>query len=369
MRFHCEKLQLTEAVTNVSRVIPNKSSNPALEGIQIKAQGGALLLTGYDLEAGITTTIPATVEEEGEVVLSARLFSDMLRKMGGEEVCVSVGEKYLTEVQSGMTHFTILGSPSEEYPELPEIDKGEGVQLPQGVLKSMIDQTLFAIAVTDAKPVHTGSLFDLSPGELSLVSIDGYRLALRTEAIQGGQPLRFVVPGKALSEISKLLKDDPEEMVSLDVSSRHIVFQIGNYSVVSRLLEGEFLDYKASIPADSATRVRISTRSFIESIERVSLLISDRLRSPLRIRFDPEVIKISCSTSLGRSYDELSASLEGQEVEMGFNNKYLLDALKASESDEVLLEINGPLSPIKVLPTQGDSFLFLVLPVRLKNEA
>lgn len=369
MKFKCDKGMLTEAVMNVSRVIPSKSSVPALEGIQIKAYKESLLLTGYDMEAGITTSIPAEIKEEGEIVISARLFSDMLRKMAGDEVSVSVGDKYLTNIKSGLTEFTILGSPSDEYPELPEIEEGSGVSLPQHVLKSMIDQTLFAVAATDTKPVHTGSLFDMTPDYLSVVSVDGYRLALRGEAIQGGQELRFVVPGKILSEISKLLDEDSEEQAVLNVSRRHIVFKIDGYSVISRLLEGEFLDYKTSIPESGTTTVKISTRTFIESIERVSLLISDRLRSPLRISFEENNIKISCSTSLGKSYDELGCELTGPAVEMGFNNRYLLEALKASGSDEVLIEISGALSPIKVLPTQGNSYLFLVLPVRLKNEA
>lgn len=286
MIFQCNKSELTEAVMNVSRVIPNKSSIPSLEGIQIKAYDGMLHLTGYDMEAGITTTLQANIQEEGEIVLSARLFADMLRKMSGEDVLVEVGEKYLTEIRSGFTHFSILGTPSEEFPELPEIEKGSGVRLSQQVLKSMIDQTLFAVALTDTKPVHTGSLFDLKETSLSVVSVDGYRLAMRMETISGGEELSFVVPGKILSEISKLLREDDEEQVELNVSRRHIVFRIGAYSVVSRLLEGEFLDYRASIPAGGDTAVRVSTRALIESIERVSLLISDRIRSPLRILFD-----------------------------------------------------------------------------------
>lgn len=369
MRFHCKKSLLTEAVTNVSRVIPSKSSIPALEGIQIKAYGNTLQLTGYDMEAGITTVMEAAVSQEGEIVLSARLFADMLRKMAGEDVSVEVGDKYLTEIKSANSKFTILGIPSDEFPELPEIEDGAGIQLGQATLQSMIDQTLFAVAQTDAKPVHTGSLFDIQTGQFSLVSVDGYRLAMRVEPVSSEETLSFVVPGKVLAEISKLLEEDSEQPAILNVSRRHIVFKIGQYSVISRLLEGEFLDYKASIPAGGATTVRISTRAFIDSIERVSLLISDRLRSPLRVIFEEGTIKISCSTSLGRSYDELECSLTGPAVEMGFNNKYLLDALKAAGSDEVLLQISGALSPIKVLPPMGEDYLFLVLPVRLKNEA
>ena len=369
MKFNCEKSLLTSAVLNVSRMIPSRSSIPALEGIKISAAQNQLTLTGYDMEAGITTSINADVLEPGEIVLSARLFSDMIRKMAGETVSVSVGDKFLTEIKSGITEFTILGIPSQQFPELPAVEKENSVSLKETTLKSMIDQTIFAVAATDTKPVHTGSLFDISGGVLSVVAVDGYRLALRKEKIDSDLDIRFVVPGKVLLEISKIIKEDSENDAFLSVSGRHIVFEIGDYSIISRLLEGEFLDYKNSIPAGFTSTVNVSVRTFIDSVERASLLISDRLRSPLRVTFgEDNSIKITCSTSIGKFYDEIPCETKGETIEMGFNNKYLLDALKAAESDEVLIELSGPLAPIKVLPLEGDSFLFLVLPVRLKNE-
>lgn len=369
MKFVCEKELLTHAVTNVSRVIAAKSSIPALEGVQIRAYGKELQLKGYDMEAGITTVIEADVQKEGEIVLSARLFADMLRKMAGDTVMIEAGDKYMTKIQSGLTEFSIMGIPSNEFPELPEIEKGSGIKIPERELKSMIEQTLFSVAQTDTKPVHTGVLFEVNGTELSVVAVDGFRLALRKSHIKGDEKLSFVVPGKTLGEIAKMLSDGDDRDAEVTVSKRHIVFKIGAYSIVSRLLEGEFLDYKNSIPVGAAITVKIAARLFIDSIERVSLLISDRLRSPLRMIFEENTIKISCSTSIGRSYDEISCDIDGEKVEMGFNNKYILDAVKAAECDEVRIEINGPLSPIKILPPQGDSFTFLVLPVRLKNEA
>jgi DNA polymerase-3 subunit beta len=369
MKFTCDKNVLSEAVMNISRMIPAKSSIPALEGIKITAREGGLTLCGYDMEAGITTTVEAAVLQEGEIVLSARLFADMIRKMAGEEITVAVGDKYLTEITCGITEFTILGIPADEFPELPSVESGEAVELAQGTLKSMIDQTLFAVAATDTKPVHMGSLFDLGEGSLCVVSVDGYRLALRKAPLQDGRSLSFVVPGKVLSELSKMAKDDAGETASLTVSGRHIVFRIGGYSIISRLLEGEFLDYRKSIPQNGTSTVVISKRLFMDSVERASLLITDRLRSPLRVVFDKEgSIKISCSTSIGKFSDEIACTIDGESVEMGFNNKYLLDALRAAETDEVRIEISGALSPIKVLPPEGDEYLFLVLPVRLIND-
>jgi len=370
MKFTCDKLPLSDAITNVSRAIAGKSSIPALEGVQLKAYEGALTLTGYDMEAGITTTIEAEIQGEGEIVLPARLFSDIIRKLDCEQVSISVGENNLTEIVGGVSKFDVMGIPSEEFPELPHIDQGEGVSFSQAALRSMIEQTLFAVAGTDAKPVHTGSLFDLEDGKLNVVSVDGYRLALRSEQVQTDKKMRFIVPGKVLGEIVKLLREDEEEQVSLTVSKRHILFDTGSYTVISRLLEGDFLDYKSSLPQEHNSLVSVNTRQMIECVERTSLLISDRLRSPLRVNFNGEAgsVQISCSTPLGKSYDEVGCAITGDSMEMGFNNKYILDALKAADTDEVRIELLGPLSPIKILPPQGEAFLFLVLPVRLKNE-
>jgi DNA polymerase-3 subunit beta len=369
MVFTCDKSILSEAVMNVSRMIPSKSSIPALEGIKMKAKDGFITLCGYDMEAGITTEVSADIESEGEIVLTAKLFADMIRKMDGDLIEVSVGDRYLTRITCGNTEFTILGLPADEFPELPSVSQGDAIEINQDILKSMIDQTLFAVAATDSKPVHMGSLFDLSDGSLSIVSVDGYRLALRREALPDNRKLSFVVPGKVLSEVSKMLREDNEDKVKLLVSTRHIVFSIGNYSVISRLLEGEFLDYKKSIPQMSGGTAIIPKRQFMDSIERASLLISDRLRSPLRILFDKDgMVKISCSTSIGKFYDEFECKIEGDSVEMGFNNRYLMDGLRAADTDEVRVEISGALSPIKILPPEGESYLFLVLPVRLKNE-
>lgn len=369
MKLNCEKAMLGEALTNVSRVIAGKSSLPALEGVQLKAYGETLTLTGYDMEAGITTSIAAAVEEEGEIVLPAKLFSDMIRKLACETVRIGVGEGNLTEIAGGAAQFSIMGIPSEDFPELPQVSDGESVRFSQGALRSMIEQTLFAVAGTDAKPVHTGSLFDLEEGKLNLVSVDGYRLAMRSEPVETIQQMRFIVPGKVLGEIVKMLKDDREEEATLTVSKRHILFDVGSYLMVSRLLEGDFLDYKTSLPQGYKSLVTVNTREMIEGVERASLLISDRLRSPLRVNFgEDDLVTIACSTPLGKSFDQVSCKIEGESFEMGFNNKYMLDALKAADSDEVRIELSGPLAPIKILPPQGEDFLFLVLPVRLKND-
>ena len=367
MNIVCDKTKLTEAVSVVSRAVSGKSTIPALEGILLKATENKLILSGYDLEMGITTSIDAVVKQPGELVLSARLFGDMVRRMPSDDVTILSDENLVTQIIGGAAEYTIIGLNAQEYPELPSLSETVSVSLSQSMLKSMINQTLFAISVSDAKPILTGSLFEVSENEITVVSVDGYRMALRREKVKAGQSIKFVVPGKALHEIAKLLSDS-EEAVTLMVSRKHIIVNIGGYAVISRLLEGDFLDYRSAIPSDDKMAVTVNVREFIQSIERTSLLISDRLKSPLRLKFEGSLIKLSCSTTMGKAYDEFTASGITDSMEIGFNSKYLLDALRASECDTVKLLMSGPRAPVKVVPLESDDFLFLVLPVRLKSE-
>lgn len=367
MKFTVNKSDITEAVGNIQRAVSTKTSIPALEGILLGAGEEGLELCAYDLELGITTVIPAFVVEPGQAVLSAKLFSDIVRRTPAETITITVDEKNMATLESGYSRFSIIGIPAEEFPELPKLTDSTQFSMAGSVLKSMIRQTLFAIAESDAKPIHQGSLFNLENGMMDVVSVDGYRLAVRREPVEFSDSLDFVVPGKTLSEILKLIKetDDP---VEISAGRRHILFKIDNYTVISSLLEGEFLNYKAAIPPESQTEVVLKTREAIDSVERVSLLITDRLKSPVRCLFNENEIKLNCTTSMGRASDQIDVEMTGQSVEIGFNNRYLLEALRNTECDEVKVQLGGPLSPMKVVPKEGDSFLFLVLPVRLKSE-
>ena len=367
MKFTVNKKDIAEAVSNIQRAVSTKTSIPALEGILLTAQDTTLELCAYDMELGITTVIPAQVSESGKSVLSAKIFSDIVRRSPAETLTIAVDEENMANLESGYSRFTIIGIPAAEFPELPRLSDATQITLPANLLKSMIRQTLFAVAESDAKPIHQGSLFNLEQGMLDVVSVDGYRLAVRSEPVDYPDELSFVVPGKTLGEILKLLKDT-DDPVELAAGRRHILFTIDNYTVISSLLEGEFLNYKAAIPPESQTEVILKTREAIDSVERVSLLITDRLKSPVRCHFEDGEIRLLCTTSMGRASDQISAEMTGEAVEIGFNNRYLLDALRNLECDEVRVQLSGPLSPMKVLPKEGDSFLFLVLPVRLKTE-
>lgn len=366
MKFSVNKKDITEAVSNIQRAVSTKTSIPALEGILLSSQEENLELSAFDLELGITTVIPAKLTEPGRSVLSAKIFFDIVRRTPDDTITIEVDEKNMATIESGCSRFSIIGIPAEEFPELPKLTDSTKIELPSNILKSMIRQTVFAVAESDAKPIHQGTLFNLSEGQLDLVAVDGYRLAKRTEPIGFDGNLSFVVPGKTLVEVLKLLKET-DDLVELHAGQRHILFKIDNYTVISSLLEGEFLNYKAAIPTSSKTSVMLRSREAIESVERVSLLITDRIKSPIRCIFSDNEIKLLCTTSMGRASDQMQVEIEGEDVEIGFNNRYLLDALRNTECDEVKACLSGPLSPMTIHPKEGNSFLFLVLPVRLKN--
>ena len=366
MKFVCEKDVLLDAVSNVGHAVSGKSVHPSLEGILLRAMNSSLFLAGYDLELGITTRIEAEVSEPGDIVLSAKLFGDIVRKLPSEEVRISVDEKLNVYIQSGMSEFHILGISAAEYPELPGVDDGSGFTVSQNLLRGMIRQTIFAVSQNDSRPVHKGILFEMEDGQLRLVAVDGSRLALRCENINNQESMKFVIPGKTLNEVMKLLSEE-DTPVSMAVGRRHVVMEINGYAVISRLLEGEFLSYKKAIPTDFTTTVRIKTRDMIEAVERAALVINDYVKSPLVCQFGDSEVKISCNTAMGSVSDVMPATISGNPEEMGFNSRYILDALKNTESDEVRIELKGSLSPMKIMPVEGDAFLFLVLPVRLKR--
>ena len=366
MKFSCEKALLSAAVSVTSRAVAAKSSIPAMEGILIEA-GSQLRLTGYNLETGIQATVPSEITEKGSLVLSARLFGEIVRKMPDDMVVFS-SNGYMVNIKCGLSEFNILGTDPEEFPELPTVDQVNGLTLPQPVLHSMISQTLFAVSDNESRPVHTGSLFDVEGDALTVVSVDGYRLALRREQVaekRGADAFSFVVPGSALGDVEKICAG--EEDITVTQGARHIMFKTGEIVLVCRRLEGEFLPYKNAIPRNNSIKVECDTRALAASIDRVSLIISEKLKSPLRCVFGDGLVSITTKTAIGDAADQCPIRGDGQGLEIGFNNKYLMDALKYAPADKLRLEFTSGVAPCVILPAEGEEkFIYMVLPVRLK---
>ena len=367
MKFSCEKALLQSAIGTAARAVSPKSSIPALEGILLEA-GNDLRLTGYNLETGIRTTVPAQIEQGGSLVLSARLFGEIIRKLP-DDVVVFSADGYMVHISCGMSHFNILATDPEDFPELPSVEDKNGFTIKQSALGSMIRQTLFAVSDNESRPIHTGSLFEVGSTGVTVVSVDGYRLALRHESIEesGGLPsYSFVVPGAALNEVEKICSD-VDDPATVTQGERHVLFRIGDTMLVSRRLEGEFLAYRQAIPRNNTIQVEGDTRALISSIDRVSLIISDKLKSPLRCVFGDNVLSITTKTGIGDAADQCPIEGDGGGLEIGFNNRYLMDALKAAPAEKVRLELTSGVAPCVILPAEGEeNFLYMVLPVRLK---
>ncbi len=364
MKFSCEKALLSAAVSVTSRAVAAKSSIPAMEGILIEA-GKNLRLTGYNLETGIQATVPAEIVEEGSLVLSARLFGEIVRKMP-DDMVVFTSQNYTVNIKCGLSEFNILGTDPEEFPELPNVDQQNTLTMKQPALRSMIAQTLFAVSDNESRPIHTGSLFEVDETGLTIVSVDGYRLALRHEAVEEQKgSFSFVVPGSALSEVEKICSS--EETVTITQGARHIMFRTGDTVLVCRRLEGDFLAYRNAIPRNNTIKIEVEARALLSSIDRVSLIISEKLKSPLRCVFGDGIVSITTKTAIGDAADQCVISGNGNDLEIGFNNKYLMDAVKAAPADKLRMEFTSGVAPCVILPAEGEeNFVYMVLPVRLK---
>lgn len=367
MRIICSTQSLTDVCLNVQRCIPGKAVMPHLECILIKTDGNSCIeLSGFDLDLGITTRLEVRVEREGAVCINAKTFCDILKLLPEDNVIIDCDEKKVCSIKSGNVEYTLISMNPEEYPELPKVTDETPFRIKAGVLRDMIRQTIFAVSMDDTKAVHRGIKFEITPGEIKLVALDGYRLAIRREFCDyNDRSLSFVVPAKILSDVIKLILDE-EAYLSISIGRRHIIFNVENYSLVSRLLEGEFLNYNTAIPTARSTVVRICTKELIDCIVRAAI-ITEKTRSPIRFIFDEDTARISAVTSLGSSSDKIKAAVDGKRTEIGFNNRFLLDALRSCDTDEVLINLNGPVSPAIILPPEGESFLFLILPVKLPN--
>jgi DNA polymerase III, beta subunit len=368
IQFSCEKALLQDAVAVASRTVAQKSSIPALEGLLLQTDDGTLTISGYNMQAGIRTHVSADITGQGKLVLNARLFGDIIRKMPDDVMTFSADERQMVRLTCGDADFEILGLSADDYPELPEVEDDSSISIQQKLLRDMIEQTSFAVSTNESRPVHTGALFEVSEKGLAMVAVDGFRLAIRREPLEkiDGGAFSFVTPGSALNEVEKIC-GDTEDPATVTLGKRHILFEVGSTELICRRLEGEFLDYRNAIPRKNPISVLVDTKTMIESIDRVSVVISEKMKSPMRCIFDHDKVLLSAKTGNGEAKDVCRISGDGGGLEIGFNNRYLMEALRYAPADTVKIELNTGVSPAIIVPTDGEeNFLYMVLPVRLK---
>ena len=368
MRFTCEKSHLYTGLSIASRTVASKSSLSALEGILCRAENG-LTLTGYNMETAISYQAEAEVTEAGACVLPARLFGDIIRRLPEGPVTVSVDENYKVSIRAGYASFNISAESADDYPELPDVNSGRPIQIPQNQLKELISGTIFAVSENQGRPIHTGVKFEVEENCISAVAVDGFRLARRTwhAETSAGRELSFVVPAPALKEVEKILTDS-EENVTFTLGSKHTLFHIGATTLVCRLLEGEFLDWRKVVPTNCPVKLCAHVADLASSFERVGLMVSEKYKSPVRCIFSDNVLMLRTTTTIGEAQDRCAIAGDGKELEIGFNVRYLADALRAIPGEEVCLELTNGLSPIVLTPADDKhDFAYMILPVRIKS--
>ena len=367
MRFTCEKSMLVAGLNITGRTVAQKSSLSVLEGILCQAATG-LSLTGYNMETAITYLIDAEVTDPGACILPAKLFGDIIRRLPEGPVTVVVDEFYKVSIRSGYASFTISAESADEYPELPDVGTGRAIRIPQSALKELIGGTIFAVSDNLSRPIHTGVKFEVADDTISAVAVDGFRLARRTYHLDEatGRTLNFVVPAQGLKEVEKILGED--EDVAFTLGTKHILFQMGGATLICRLLEGDFLDWRRVVPSNCPIRLTAHVADLASSIERVGLIVSEKYKSPVRCVFSNQVLNMRTSTTIGDAQDRCAIAGDGKELEIGFNVRYLADALKVIPSEEVVLELTNGLSPIVLSPAEDKyDYAYMVLPVRIKN--
>ena len=368
MRFTCEKSMLVTGLNITGRTVAQKSALSAIEGILCRA-GVGLNLTGYNMETAITYQIEADVTDAGACILPAKLFGDIIRRLPEGPVTVVVDDNYKVSIRAGYASFNISAEPADDYPELPDVGSGRSIRIPQSALKELISGTIFAVSENQGRPIHTGVKFEVEENTVSAIAVDGFRLARRTYHTEEptGRNLSFVVPAQGLKEVEKIVADNDED-VAFTLGSKHILFQIGCATLICRLLEGDFLDHRRVVPTNCPIKLVANVSELASSIERVGLIVSEKYKSPVRCIFSSQELLLRTNTTIGAAEDRCTIAGDGKELEIGFNVRYLADALRAIPSEEVVLELTNNLSPIVLTPVDDkQDYSYMVLPVRIKS--
>lgn len=372
MKFNCEKEKLMIGLNSVSRASVGRTTEPILEGIFINVKKDCVILTTNDLDIGMEYTINDIESiEDGKVVVDCKMFGEIIRRLPNERITFYLNDKNLLVIECEGSVYKLATMNADEFPVLPKIDIEKSITLSQGALKEMIKKTIFAVSVEENRPIFTGCLLEVNNDELNVVAVDGYRLALRKVPMGPGiEKFNAIVPGKYLNEIVKNLQDI-DETIQIGISKNQALFELKNCKIVSRLLEGEFLNYNSVIPTERKTRIKVNKSALQNAIERAAIFSTSSAEKekkyPIKMFVSLGSIIISCTSQVGDAKEEVLVETTGNELEIGFNHKYMIDALKAIEDDEVYLDFGSNISPCVIRPIVDEKYTYMVLPVRLKE--
>ena len=369
MKLICSKSNLLTGVQIVSKAVPNKTTMSILECILVDATKGVITLTANDMELGIETTIEGDILEKGIIALDAKIFLEIVRKLPDSDITIETDFSYKTTITCEKAKFNIIGKSGEDFSYLPVIEKDDNIVISQFTLKEVVRQTIFSISDNDNNKLMTGELFEINNDELRVVSLDGHRISIRkTELEENYQSRKVVVPGKTLIEVSKILSGEAESKVNISFTSNHIVFEFDNTVVVSRLIEGEYFRIDQMLSSDYETKVKINKKEFLNCIDRATLLVKEGDKKPIIINILDDVMELKIKSQVGSMNDEIMISKEGRDLLIGFNPKFLIDALRVIDDEEVTLYLMNPKAPC-FIKDEKESYIYLILPVNFNAGA
>lgn len=369
MKIICSKSNLVKGVSNVSKAVPSKTTMPILECILIDATTDIIKLTANDMELGIQTEIEGEIIDRGMIAIDAKIFSEIVRKLPDNEVTIETNENLQTIITCEKAKFDISGKPGDEFSYLPIIEKEDSIEISQFTLKEIIRQTIFSISDSESNKLMTGELFEIKDNKLRVISLDGHRISIRKVELKDNvTDKKLVVPGKTLIEISKILSGEAESMVDISYTNNHIVFEFDNTIVVSRLIEGEYFRIDQMLSSDYETKVRINKKELLSCIDRATLLVKEGDKKPIIINIGDELMELKIKSQIGSMNEEIMITKEGKDLLIGFNPKFLIDALRVIDDEEVTLYLMNAKAPCFIKDDE-ENYIYLILPVNFNAAA
>jgi DNA polymerase-3 subunit beta len=370
MQFYCSKENLNYALNSVYKAVAVQHTLPILEGIYIRAYDNILTICATNLEIGIETRIPAVIEEEGDFVVMAKLFTDVVKKFPNENIYFSGDDNNMIHLNCGGSKFSLLYIDSHEYPTLPDVSKDIYFSVDNELFRSMIRQTIFSRAIHNNLPMLTGEKLEIKDGIARLIALDGYRFAMVEENLVDSPEgeIDEIIPGVAMQEAYRLLSMNEEEELKISIANKQIMFEIGSTRLTSRLLEGQYIDYQQLMPGDFETRVKINRRELMQSCERASLLAKERNNNLMKMEFGLDKLLITSHSDMGNVIEEIDIETEGELLTIAFNSKYFIDVLKVLTDEEIILDFTTKVSPCVIRSVEEDSpYIYFILPIRFND--
>lgn len=363
MKLVCSKSNLLTGVQIVSKAVPSKTTMSILECILIDATQGQIKLTANDMEIGIETVIEGEVIEKGIIALDAKIFSDIVRKLPDSDITIETDSSFKTTITCEKAKFNIIGKSGEDFSYLPEIERNDSIVVSQFTLKEVVRQTIFSIADNDNNKLMTGELFEINEDELKVVSLDGHRISIRKIKLKNSYGnKKVVVPGKTLSEVSKILSGDTDKDVNIFFTDKHVLFEFDQTIVVSRLIEGEYFRIEQMLSSDYETKVRVNKRELLDCIDRATLLIKEGDKKPIIINITDDNMELKINSTVGSMDESMDIQKSGKDLMIGFNPKFMIDALRVIDDEEIDMYLVNPKAPCFIKDAE-EQYIYLILPV------